>query len=157
MHTPRIRRASDDARQPVIRAEIVGRPGVFVTLDEADYDALTATRGNLRFYLVQSFVDGPSYVRIKDHSVLGQLALVSRTIMQPGRGQVVRYRNEDHLDLRRRNLVVTGGGKRTGQTPRIDEFSGLTVEQSRAAFKRASRAAIPAGEQLSASAGGNVK
>lgn len=144
MHTPRVRRAFDDARQPIVRAEIVGRPNVFVTLDEADYDALIAARGTLRFYLVQNRVDGPSYVRIKQHDVLGRLTLVSRAIANPGRGQIVRYRNEDHLDLRRRNLVVANGGKRMGPTPRFDEFSGLTVEQTRRAAKRAGSSAVSA-------------
>lgn len=43
------------------------------------------------------------------HPRLGNVVTVSRVIMQASRGEVIRYRTRDWLDLRKSNLVRCGG------------------------------------------------
>lgn len=81
--------------------------GSSVTVDRDDFDRLVTKGLSLNWYL-SGDGQGRHYVCVY-HQRLGNIVPVAREIMQAGRGEVVRYRSPDRLDLRKDNLTRSEG------------------------------------------------
>lgn len=114
-------RALAEDGEAVVRVELANMRGTFVTLDEPDFDRIVDSGIAPRWVLNEAF-PGFYYVRCYQPDVAGKLGLVARHVLEAGRGQVVKYRDGDRLNLRRSNLYLTTG-RAKGQSPNIDEFS----------------------------------
>ncbi|WAC60785.1 hypothetical protein [Brevundimonas sp. SL130] len=107
---PNIIRTGNRDGDAVVRVEIANKRGVFVTMDAADYDAWVAAGRSTRFWLNRNGpLTGTYRVVYRDRSVAGGIAGVARELLQPGPGRVVQYRDQDRLNLCRRNLLVRSG------------------------------------------------
>lgn len=114
MREPRIINAAAADGCPIVRIEIARRPGVFATVDAADYEAWVAAGLSVRWNLNRNG-SGTYRVCFSRRDVRGRNASVARQLLDPGFGRIVRYRDRDCLNLRRGNLEVTNGTAR-GQT-----------------------------------------
>lgn len=101
---------------PVVRVEMTNAPGVFATVDQADWQGLAEEGFPTRWFLNKSGSRKRDksgqpyvYVRFAPDRFAGNLETVARTIMWPGVGRVVRYRDGNRLNLCRSNLVVENG------------------------------------------------
>lgn len=56
---------------------------------------------------------GPAYVRCAVRGKPGEAATVARLIVNAPKGRIVRYRNDDRMDLRRQNLFIERDPNRT--------------------------------------------
>lgn len=111
-----IRTALPDGSE-VVRVEIANQRGVFAVMDATDYDDWIAAGRDTRFILNRNGpMTGTYRVVFYDLSVAGGIAGVARQIVSPGRGKVIRYRDDDRLNLRRSNLDVQGGRARGQST-----------------------------------------
>lgn len=107
---PKIIRTVDRDGRAIVRVEISNKRGIFVTMDAADYDDWIVSGRSTRFFLNRNGpLTGTYRVIYSEPSVAGKKAGVAREIMQPGRGRVVHYRDQDRLNLRRSNLLVELG------------------------------------------------
>lgn len=114
-HTdPRILFTTGPEGAPVVKVELTNRPGLFATLDREDFDNLISWGFPRRWFLNPSGT-GHAYVRFAPGRFKGSNETVARTLMQPGKGVIVTYRNGDRLDLRRANLLLRHG-RAAGQT-----------------------------------------
>lgn len=84
--------------------------GRHATLDAADFDHLTADCGFTPAWQVNSDGKGKDYVRctVSGLPKNGNI-VVARLVTKARRGQVVRYRDGNPLNLRRENLAIEGG------------------------------------------------
>jgi len=115
MKEPRILHGADPCGRRIARIELAKLPGVFATVDAADYDEWLSQGLSPRWYLN---ADGPrSNARLvfRLARVAGGVAGVARHLLNPGNGRKVLYRDDDRLNLRRSNLFSTPG-KARGQT-----------------------------------------
>lgn len=103
------------AKGAIVRVPIRRHPGVFATLDAEDWQRWIATGHSPALYINDNGT-GTYYVRAKRYDVAGGTVNLSREIMQPGVGRVVRYHDGDYLNLTKGNLYVEEGTAR-GQTP----------------------------------------
>lgn len=81
--------------------------GSSVTIDRDDFDRLMSRGLSMNWYLSGNG-KGNHYVCVH-HQRLGNIVPVAREIIQAGRGEVVRYRSRDRLDLRKANLTRSEG------------------------------------------------
>lgn len=81
--------------------------GSSVTIDRDDFDRLVRLGLSLNWFL-SGDGQGRYYVCVR-HPRLGNIVPVAREIMRAGRGEVVRYRSRDRLDLRKSNLTRSEG------------------------------------------------
>lgn len=97
--------------------------GQTVLIDPEDFAELQRHGATLPFYLVASRES--VYVRCSCTDATGRQLTVARIITGAGPGEIVRYRNLDHLDLRRSNLR-----KSPGRAIRRDQAEALEWHQS---------------------------
>lgn len=81
--------------------------GSSVMIDRDDFDRFVTERLTLNRYLSGNG-KGNHYVCAYDPR-FGSIVPVAREIMRAGRGEVIRYRSRDRLDLRKSNLTRCGG------------------------------------------------
>ncbi|MGV1917092.1 hypothetical protein [Rhizobium sp. 22-785-1] len=81
--------------------------GSSVTIDRDDFDRLVS-RGLSMNWFLSGDGQGNHYVCVY-HQRFGNIVPVAREIMRAGRGEVIRYRSRDRLDLRKSNLTRCGG------------------------------------------------
>lgn len=106
-------------RQPTFTTDNDGLPIVLVplangrvaTVDLSDWEDLLCA-GLTPQWTLNDSGNGFAYVRAQGRE---NLVVVARVITGAGRREIVRYCNGDHLDLRRRNLRVTSGGRAKGK------------------------------------------
>ena len=105
-------------RQPTFTTDNDGLPIVIVplangraaTVDLADWEDLLCA-GLTPQWTLNDSGNGFAYVRAQGRE---NLVVIARVITGAGRREIVRHRNGDHLDLRRRNLCVMSGGRAKG-------------------------------------------
>lgn len=73
-----------------------------------DFEAILAA-GFTHLWTLNSSGNGYSYVRCADNRRKGNLASVARLITKAGRNRIVHYRDENRLNLRRDNLILSSG------------------------------------------------
>jgi hypothetical protein len=95
----------------IVRVPLGNRRGVYAILDRADWDAWIKA-GRSRTFFLNDNGQGGAYVRFRDTGTAGRVASVARTLVNPGPGKIVRYRDGQPLNLTRQNLVVTDGHAR---------------------------------------------
>lgn len=83
------------------------RCGSSVAIDRDDFDRLVSRGLSLNWFL-SGDGQGRYYVCVR-HPRFGNIVPVAREIMRAGRGEVIRYRSRDRLDLRKSNLTRCGG------------------------------------------------
>lgn len=81
--------------------------GSSVTIDRDDFERLES-RGLSMNWFLSGDGKGNHYVCVKHHR-FRNIVPVAREIMRAGRGEVVRYRSRDRLDLRKTNLTRSEG------------------------------------------------
>jgi hypothetical protein len=96
------------AGRAAVRVELTNAPGQQAVVDADDFAALVA-QGYSRSWYVNRSGTGQTYVRLSSRKWLGNNETVARLIVGAGKGQVVKYRDGDPLNLRRRNLVLKRG------------------------------------------------
>ena len=103
----------------LVRVEMTNRPGVFAIVDRDDFTTWTDQGHSTRWFF--NGTGQHKYVRTYDPECAGGTVSVVRLMFQPAQGRIVRYRNGNRLDLRRENIIVTGGYS-TGRSP-ADELA----------------------------------
>lgn len=107
---PKIIRTVDRDGCAIVRVELANKRGLFVTMDAADYDTWVSSGRSRRFLLNRNGpLTGTYRVLYYCPEVAGRMAGVARDIIQPGLGRVIRYKDDDRLNLRRANLEVQEG------------------------------------------------
>lgn len=86
----------------VVRVPIKDHAGLFAVVDAASFNALPEAARTGRWYLN---ANGRFYVKFTGQG--GRPSSVARAVAKPRTGQVVTFRDGDHLNLRRSNLRVT--------------------------------------------------
>ncbi len=110
-------------RKPIFTTDADGNAIVLVPLANHaspaklfadDFDRLM-TDGYSDQWTLNTAKGGYSYVRVANSQVAGCLESVARLVTNAGRGQVVRYRDGNRLNLRQDNLIARNGYAK-GQT-----------------------------------------
>lgn len=86
---------------------VILKCGSSVMIDRDDFDRFVTEHLTLNWSL-SSNGQGQHYVCAYDPR-FGNIVPVAREIMRAGRGEVIRYRSRDRLDLRKSNLTRCGG------------------------------------------------
>jgi hypothetical protein len=106
--------------RPIVAVELTNHRGFFAAMDPADFAAWRAAGRSLAFFLRSNSVSpngySRSYVSFYDGSAPGQVATVSRAILNPGEKWRVRHLSGDTTDLRRVNLTTAAG--KPGRKPK---------------------------------------
>lgn len=100
-------------RNSIVQIPLANAPGRFATLDTDDFDRLRAAGISDQWFL-NSDGHGNAYVRVAMRTKgrlapLGRLVSVSRLIVRAPPGRVVKHRDGDRTNLRRRNLTMKEG------------------------------------------------
>lgn len=106
--------AVDSDGLAIVRVYLSNHP-IPAEIEREDYDALTGA-GASPNWIYNSNGHGQRYVRSKHPDTGKERVQIGRIVAGAGRGQIVRYRDGDRLNLRRSNLVVAGGYARTADT-----------------------------------------
>lgn len=97
----------DEKQRPIVLVKLAD--GIRVAkLFKDDYERLKS-KGLHRPWLWNETGQGTGYVRLAAYRFPGRLETVARLIMRRWMGSVIKYKNGDHLDLRRTNLIRRGG------------------------------------------------
>jgi hypothetical protein len=99
---------TDEDGQRIVRVPL-NLPGAVATVAEDDFVRLRANGFTDQWTTWHDGRSGCSYVVLGVTGLRGSILWVSRLIAEAGRGQRVGFRDGNRLNLRRDNLVVTGG------------------------------------------------
>jgi hypothetical protein len=106
--SPRAVQISVDANGCRMATVPLASSGAFAILDAEDYETLMAAGVSSRRQLNRS-QSGNAYVRCRNPFVANGLVSVSRIIMCPPHGQVVRHKDGNRTNLRRHKLYLKEG------------------------------------------------
>ena len=89
-----------------------------------DFDALRAAGWSDQWTFNDSG-NGYAYVKVGNSQSLGNLAIVARLLMKPGKREMIRYRDGDRTNLVRSNLYIEPDPRgKKGKTPGAKLMAG---------------------------------
>ena len=109
----------------VYQRPITNRPGQFVTFC-AEGEARLRELGVGAIYMSMDGARKYGYLTWSDMTAPGEAATLARALTNAGRGQRVRYRDGDVINLRLSNLYLTKGAAKS-PSPRPCELDGAAA------------------------------
>lgn len=106
--TPQITHATASDGAPIVKVPLGNRPGLFATIDLADFQSWEASGHSIRWFINGNGF-GQEYVKFARQGVAGGVHGVARLALGVGNGWRLSYRNGDRTNLCRSNLRVKRG------------------------------------------------
>lgn len=104
-----VRHTTDQDGKPIVLVPLGNKPARAKLLKK-DFESIIQA-GYTDQWFINDNGSGNAYVRCRASEVRGNVATVGRLIAAPPKGYQVRYRDGDHLNLRRDNLKLEKGAR----------------------------------------------